>query len=325
LEKIKQIIKLLKPKYYNRITYLIVLTGCSLLTKPIWLDIVNALFETSNENNNQIQFALIGNWDWLLGIFLIILGLWWNTRNRMLDLKHSKSSNPEFKNVQKVEFNTDMEVYKAIYPIIKDNEYIFKSVGPNSNARETDDLRSDLTLWYKYRSEAIIPNNQKIKEILLKNKSLFKETELEVVQKMITHIDAFEEHVKNPDFDYSEHQFPTEFPEIIEDKCFIETKSSKQLKNQIKWLLKKLKRLELIEIYAIGSALIIPKRANDLDVIILLKDNKVKEQINLIESIKLDFKLKFKLGLHTTTFTSNENSEFESFIDNNRIKLKLNG
>lgn len=202
---------------------------------------------------------------------------------------------------------------------------IFRSVGPNSSARETDDLRWDLTLWYKYRSEAIIPNNQKIKEILFENKSLFREEELELVQKMITHIDAFEEHVRNPDFDYSEHQFPTEFPEIIEDKCFYETKNSKQLNNQIKWLLKKLKKIDFIEIYAIGSALIIPKKANDLDLIILLEDNKIEEQMNDIEDIKLDFKLKFRLGLHTTIFTSNENSEFESFIDNNRIKLKLNG
>lgn len=325
MEKLERIIKLLKPKYYNRITYLIVLTGCSLLTKPIWLDILNAILETSNDNNDKIQFALIDNWDWLIGLFLIALGLWWNTRNRMLDLKYSKSSKPEFKNVDKVRYNTNLEVYQAIYPIIKDNEYIFKSVGPNSNVRETEDLRWDLTLWYKYRSEAIIPNNQKIKEILNENKQLLSEAELALTQDMITHIDAFEEHVKNPDFDYSEHRFPSDFPEMIENKCFDNTVNSKSFKKKTDWLLKKFKKIELNESYIIGSALIIPDKANDLDVVNLIQDNDIEEQISQMEDIKFDFKLKFKLGLHFTTFTTSEYSDYETFIDNNRVKFKLYG
>lgn len=325
LEKLEKIIRLLKPKYYNRITYLIVLTGCSILTKPLWLDILNAILKSANNNINQIQFELIGDWDWLIGLFLIILSLWWNTRNRILDIKKSKPREPEFKNIHQIEYNSSIEVFKTIYPIIKDNEYIFQNVGPNSSSRNTEELRWDLTLWYKYRSEAILPNNEKIKEILTSNISLFSEDELKLVQKMITHIDAFEEHTKNKDFDYSNYKFPVEFQQMIENQCFEEAKKSKHLQRKVSWLLKKLEKLEIANIYIIGSVLIIPEIANDLDIVLLLRKSKIEGQLSLFEELKVDFKLKFKIELHLTIFTSDEKENFQAFIEKNTIKLKTNG
>ncbi len=325
MERLERIIKLLKPKYYHRITYLIVITGCSLLTKPVWLDVLNAVLQTSNRNTDKIEFVLIENWDWLIALVLIGVGLWWNIRNRLLDLKDSKSAEPEFKNISNVQFSTNLEVYQAIYPIIKDNHYIFQSVGPDSDARATESLRKDLTLWYKYRSEAVIPNNQKIKEVLLKNKRLFPESELAIAQEMITHIDAYEEHLNNPDFDYVEHWFPTEFPTIIENKCFENTIHQRSFKKKLKWISKRLKKLNVQEAFIIGSALIIADKAHDFDLVILIEKENINDQIRQIEDTKFDFKLKFKIGLHVTTFTVEERSDFNEFIEKNRVKFKLYG
>lgn len=302
-----------------------VITGCSLLTKPLWLDVLNAILQTSNRNTDKIEFVLIENWDWLIALILIAIGLWWNIRNRLLDLKYSKSEEPEFKNISSVTYSTYLEVYQAIYPIIKDNNYIFQSVGPNSDARATENLQQDLTLWYKYRSEAVIPNNQKIKEILTTNKRLLPESELAIAQEMITHIDAYEEHLNNPDFDYVEHWFPAQFPAIIENKCFENTIHLTTFKKKTNWILHKVKKLSLLEAYVIGSALIIGDHANDFDVVFLINNQNISNQISHIENLKFDFKLKFKMGLHVTTFTVAERAEFDNFIEKNRIKFKLNG
>lgn len=281
---------------------MLVITGCSLLTKPLWLDILNAAIESSNQNNKKIQLALIGNWNWVLGFLIIVLSLWWHTRNRLIDLKEKNHSMPEYKKVNEVIFNSFEHVCKAIYPILKDNEYIFKNVGPNSGARETEELRTDLTLWYKYRNQTIIPNNQKIKEILKSNESLIPDSATELSKQMQLHIDAFEEHVQNPDFDYSDYRFPFEFQQLIENTCFDASVNSSSIQNQIKWLGKQLKKIAVEEWNIIGSVLFIPEKASDMDLVVLADDSSLKESVEFVHKLKTDFKLKYGYGLHTTIF-----------------------
>jgi hypothetical protein len=324
LKQIEQLIKLLKPKYYNRITYLLIISAIPLLTKPLWLELVNWGIESSNENYKKINIPIIEEWDWLLGLVIILIALIYNTFNRWIELKTDKKSEPQYKKIEKVKFSDFIQVCKSIYPILLDNEYIFKTVGPNSGANATDELRTDLTLWYKYRSESILPNNQKIKEILEANQNLFSREIKTITDKMILHIDAFEEHTKNPQFDYSNFQFPLDFKEMIETKCFENAKTSKKLQNQIKWLNKKLKPLNIVEWYLHGSTILIPESANDVDIVILINSVNTNEN-KKINSIKMDFKLKFQLSLHTTIFTSNEQEEFRSFLERNVYKIKGNG
>lgn|GEM_PF-1900777 len=325
MDKLEKIIKLLKPKYYNRITYLLVITGCSLLTKPLWLDILNAAIKSSNQNNKEIQITIIGNWDWVLGFLIIVLSLWWHTRNRLIDLKEKNHSMPEYKKVNEVIFNSFEHVCKAIYPILKDNEYIFKNVGPNSGARETEELRTDLTLWYKYRNQTIIPNNQKIKEILKVNENLIPDSASELSKQMQLHIDAFEEHVQNPEFDYSEYRFPLEFQQLIENTCFDASVNSSSILKQVKWLGKRLKKIAIEEWHIIGSVLFIPEKANDVDLVVLAEDNSLKESVEFIHELKKDFKLKYGYGLHPTIFGTLEKDDYKQFIAANNKKLKGNG
>lgn len=325
MDKLEKIIKLLKPKYYNRITYLLVITGCSLLTKPLWLDILNAAIKSCNQNNIEIQIAIIGNWDWALGLLIIVLSLWWHTRNRLIDLKEKNHSMPEYKKVNEVIFNSFEQVCKAIYPILKDNKYIFKNVGPNSGARETEELRTDLTLWYKYRNQTIIPNNQKIKEILKVNESLIPDSASELTKQMQLHIDAFEEHVQNPEFNYSKYRFPLEFQQLIENTCFDASVNSSSIQNQVKWLGKRLKKLAIEEWHIIGSVLFIPEKANDVDLVVLAEDNSLKESVEFIHELKTDFKLKYGYGLHPTIFGTSEKDNYKQFIAANKNKIKGNG
>lgn len=325
MEKFEKIIKLLKPKYYNRITYLLVICGTSLLTKPLWIELVNWFIESSNENNDRLEISIIGQWDWLLGLSVIIIALYWNTKNRLLDLKTEKTSQPEYKNVFKVKYTTFEEVCEVVYPILKDNEYVFSTVGPNSGANFQDELRTDLTMWYKYRSESILPNNRKIKEILSNNITLFDREATGLVNRMIVHIDAFEEHVKNLDFDYTSFQFPQEFKILVEDKCFENAKNSKIFYNRMKWLKKKIPKINPTEWYLIGSSIFIPSKAKDVDIIIFYNKESKTEIQNALKDLKMDFKLKFSCNLHTTIFLSKERNEYEEFLAYNKYKIKGNG
>lgn len=325
MEKFEKIIKLLKPKYYNRITYLLIICGTSLLTKPLWLELFNWFLETSNKNTDKIQLSIIGDWDWLLGLFVILIGLYWNTKNRLIDLKTEKTSQPEYKNVLKLKHKSFNEVCDVLYPILKDNEYVFQTVGPNSGAQYQDELRTDLTMWFKYRSESILPNNRKIKEILNSNTELFDREITELVNKMIIHIDAFEEHVINEKFDYTPFQFPQEFKELVENQCFEHAKTSKIFISRLKWLNKKMPKLNPNEWFLIGSSIFIPAKAKDVDIVIFYNQESKIEIKNALKNIRMNFKLKFSCNLHTTIFLSKEETNYKEFLEFNKYKIKGNG
>lgn len=325
MENLEKIIRLLKPKYYNRITYLLILCGTSLLTKPLWMELVNWGVDISNANYKQFNIPVIGQWDWLLGLIIITGSLYWNTKNRLIDIKAQEISEPAYKKNLNVKFQTTEEVFLAIYPILKDNEYLFKTVGPNSSSFETEELRTDLTMWYKYRSEGIIPNNAKIREILKANDSKLDRLQKDLSYRMILHIDAFEEHLKNEEFDYTPYQFPLDFKKLVEQMCFDFSKSSKSNKNRIAWLKKRFTKLNVSDWYLIGSSLFISDRAKDFDIVVLFNEEVSDLLIQKMDIIKMDFKLKFNCNLHETLFFNDEKQEFLEFIDYNKYKLKGNG
>jgi len=325
MENLEKIIRLLKPKYYNTITYILVICGTSLLSKPLWMELVNWGVDLTSANYKQVSIPVIGQWDWLLGLIIIAGALYWNTKNRLIDIKSQVTSEPAYKKYSNVKFKTSEEVFLAIYPILRDNEYLFKTVGPNSGSMETEELRTDLTMWYKYRSEGIIPNNAKIREILKMNEAKFNRNQKELSNKMILHIDAFEEHIKNEYFDYTQFQFPVDFKKMVEQICFDYSSLSKSNKTRITWLVKKLKKVNVSDWYIIGSCLFITDKAKDFDIVVLLNQEVSDLIIQKVNVIKMDFKIKFKCNLHETLFFCNEKKEFSEFVDYNQYKLKGNG
>ncbi len=320
-----EIIKLLKPKYYNKITYLLVICGTSILTKPLWLDIVNWGIETTDKNYKTINIPLIGAYDWIIGLFLIIISLVWNTYNRYLDIKSENVSEPAYKKIKQLKFDNFEQICQTLYPILKDNEYIFKTVGPNSGAESTDELRIDLTLWYKYRSESIAPNNEKIKQILIENINIFDREFKLLVDRMILHIDAFEEHLKNEMFDYSQHRFPVEFMDKVELICFETASNSRNFRIIHNWLNKKLKFKVQDDWFVFGSSIFNSEKSKDFDVVIYLDSSYKSKFSNKLDNIMTDFKLKFKKNLHLTVFNIDEKAEFEKFIEHNKFKVNKNG
>lgn len=321
VDKISEILKLLIPKYYNSLTRIVVSCGIGLLSKPIWLEFLN--FYTQCNFN----FSIIGEYDSYLGLTLIIISLTYNTIQRYFDLKENRESVPAY---NKTVYNTISNfgnLCQEIFPLIKDNEYIFKNTGQNSNMGTLEPLRTEFTLWRRLRRDVILPNNNAIKKLIEENKTLIPAKHSETFNSMILHIEAFNEHIINPGFDYSAFQFPRRFAEIVTKTSFETAKENKVLKKKVKWISRKLKTTYISNWIIFGSIVLIPEKANDVDIAVLLNDSIDFEKANeKLAQLKFDFKLKFKRDLHMSIFESKSLSAFKKFSKNNPQKIeKKNG
>jgi len=314
IEEIGVLIKLLRPKYYNRITKILVVGGLALLSKPIWIDLLNLAL-------GEFKLSVIGEFDWLLGLIIIVLALLYNSYHRYLDLKHEAKNEPAFNKVVHKKFTEFGKLAQEIFPLLKDNQYIFKNTAPNSGSCIAEALRTDFTLWEKLKKEAILPNNESIKKLLEVNKSLIPYKYETVFNKMLLHLDAFNEHVINPNFDYSQHQFPIAFADIIFKESFENTLIDKKLIEMRKWLTKKLIPPLIRDWFIFGSAVFISGRANDIDIAIISNEN-TTHAINYINQLKFDFKIKFKKDLHVTLFEEVNRNDYQIFSNKNPFQLK---
>lgn len=316
IKSLAEIFKLLRPKYYNILTRILVFGGLTLFSKPIWVDILNIAF-------SEFQFSLIGEYDWAIGLTVILMALTYNTIHKYLDLKYEKLNEPAFNQTEYKLFSDFGELCQEILPILKDNEYIFNTTGPNSGRDNIGELRTDLTMWEELKEKVIKPNNEAIKNLIKDNKAIIPSKYENDFKKMVLHIDAFQKHIENPNFDYSEFQFPKTFPDIILAHCFERAKNNKILKRKLKWLSKNLKLLNASQWIAFGSAVLTPKKASDFDIATLLDEGTdLNETYKKIETIKFDFKVKFRQPLHITLFENTNKADFSEFVDFNKIKIE---
>jgi hypothetical protein len=178
-------------------------------------------------------------------------------------------------------------------------------------------------MWEELKGKVIKPNNEAIKNLIEVNNKIIPSQYENDFKRMVLHIEAFQKHIDNPDFDYSEYQFPKTFPDIILKHCFESAKNDKMLKRKLNWLSKKLSPLKLSHWIAFGSAILTPKKACDFDIAILLnKATDLNEANKKIDNIKLDFKLKFRKPLHVTLFEGNNQADFSEFVDFNQLKIE---
>ncbi len=68
----KELIRFFIPKFYNKVTWLIVSAGLSLLSKPLWIDILEAILQ------KELNITIPGVNDQLIGLIVIVIGLIYN-------------------------------------------------------------------------------------------------------------------------------------------------------------------------------------------------------------------------------------------------------
>jgi len=204
-----------------------------------------------------------------------------------------------------------------IRKIMEENRRIFLSFGPNSSAGATGEIRHDPSSWQQLRQETIRPNNEKIRNIL---KSIKRVSVIEqpVVEKMLSHIEAFAHHCENPNYDYRNNQFPKEFSNLILGYCAKANRGSIKVQIYGQWLNETAKKLGLRidEAYIFGSALF-GEETSDVDLIVKSPANtisEVKDQAALWEKVSTEFSTKFSLRLHMAIFSNLETDAYVGFI-----------
>ncbi len=321
-DKVLNIIKLLIPKYYNRFTFFLLSLGGGLIAKPLWLDLINWIVSIFNKVT-PYDFDIISGYDWLLGLLIIVIGLIYNTIHVKMNLSFNPDQQPAYKEQNQLKFDSLTDLAIAIFPILKDNEHTYLTFGPNSGMDVIEELRNDLTLWHKYREESIRPNNSKIKELLLFNKELFDVEFQKRATEMVAHIDAFEEHLNNPEYDYTNYQFPHEFKALVKRYCFMKAIGTREFKRKVNWITKKLKKINADEVYFFGSVVFAPTDAKDIDVVVIFKNEESSlEKYEKLDEIEHLTKARFKTNLHLTSFFKGNESDYLEFIEFNEFKFK---
>jgi predicted nucleotidyltransferase len=204
---------------------------------------------------------------------------------------------------------------KDLRPLMDENRRVFTAFGPNSESGNVDDLRQDYEVWEQLKMDQIVPNNDEIMNILNRVKVLTK-NEAPIVSKMKSHIAAFKKHCSNPNFDYSNDQFPLSFADLI-------FKYSKSNDNNVgkygEWLKKSLSPyLNKVEsVYIFGSALY-GQEKTDVDVIIknnLVDIEEIREFAGISKELKNAFEKDFSLSLHLKVFSERETQGFGRFLE----------
>jgi hypothetical protein len=77
----------------------------------------------------------------------------------------------------------------VVHRLLRENHALFEQYGPQSNNRRSP-LSDAGKAWTKAVRETIIPNNQKVSELLKRNHDLLDDEEAEVLQRFILHKDG---------------------------------------------------------------------------------------------------------------------------------------
>ena len=102
---ILKLIEALKPKFYNKITWLIVVSGLSLMSTPLWITVVNAVFERA------FELSLTNGSDAAWGFALCCLGLIYHLVNSGL---YEMALSVDTKAKAEKRDKHDLEVFKGL-------------------------------------------------------------------------------------------------------------------------------------------------------------------------------------------------------------------
>lgn len=112
--RLLQLIELLKPKFYNKLTWLIVVSGLGLMSKPLWLTIINIIFKSS------FELSITDDQDSSWGFALVFLGLLYHLINTGL---HEFVISKRQSQLSQKQEKHDLQIFQMLTSII-DETYI---------------------------------------------------------------------------------------------------------------------------------------------------------------------------------------------------------
>lgn len=295
----------INPNFHNKIIGSLVFGGFTLI---FYQNILSALFSFEWISPSiHLKLSVAEDKDEYLkffGMLSVAIGSYFYY---LIHIKHK----------DKKTFVTLKEASCTIKKILDDNKRIFKSHAPNSSSKTVTTLRreNELTIWNSVKIDKIVPNNQKIYEIL-ESINNYQANELLLVGAMKNHIEAFKEHCFNQNTDSTQYQFPMKFSALMAKYCngYIKDQYFKQYTDWINnYLLES--SVNVIEKSLFGSVLY-ENSPNDIDVLLLIQTDELSSIIKCsdkLHQMEIEFEKVFQLKLHLTVFFNNKILEYEAF------------
>lgn len=301
LEKLNRV---LNPNFDSKFIWTLLTSGIFLVGYQRVIELCSSLEIVSG--TTYVKLALNSRLD----IALIVIGCLMIASSIFIFVRKQVNSNQ----IALKRYKSLAKSAKEIRPLIDDNRRIFTAFGPNSKSGNTDDLRQDYEVWEHLKREQVVPNNDKILSIL-NCVATYSQEELLIVNKMKSHITAFNKHCADPNFDYTNNQFPLGFADLI---FSYSRKGSNKIDHYSKWLQKNLTgSLDNIEaVYIFGSALY-GQETTDVDVIIKNNLDSIDEVRRFSETskeIRDSFEIEFSIALHLQVFSNLETKSFSEFL-----------
>ena len=131
LNKFVDLVKLLRPKFYNTLTWTMVISGIGMMSNSLWVGIVNGIAE------KFFEVSIVDTFTPIYGLFLIVFALCFNSANLHLDRKAELTKEgrilEESTDTRQAELEHDRELYKREVAILGQNEvdYFYDYVGAN--------------------------------------------------------------------------------------------------------------------------------------------------------------------------------------------------
>lgn len=300
LEKLN---RFLNPNFDTKFIWLLLTSGIALVVYQRVIQLGSSL-EILKEDL-YIKLSLNSGVDSMfivIGAFMIVASVF------LFTLKQESNKTDSSKR-----YKTLSNAARDIRPLMDDNRRIFTAFGPNASAGSTGELLHDYKVWEQLKLDQIVPNNDRILSILNRVKKLDQREEL-VVSAMKSHAQAFKKHCENPNFDYSQNQFPIAFSDLILSYC---SSGKNNLEKYKTWIIEnsKINKANIEAAYIFGSALY-GAESTDVDLLIKTKSAKVEDikvEADSYEKFKERFYQKLGLKLHLKVYSELEKRSYDVF------------
>lgn len=157
IDKIERIINLIKPKFYNKLTWFVVGTGLTIVSKPLWIEILNAIL------NKKYQLNITDAKDAFIGLSLVITALIYNLFTVYFDkFLISKQSDLE----KEKQLKKDKELFNKFLEKLPSNGSIeFLKIHSFENGFYLEDLRQILNFQEEWDNAEYEFLNEKLEKL----------------------------------------------------------------------------------------------------------------------------------------------------------------
>lgn len=113
---IDALIGFLRPKYYNKITWTVVIAGVSLVSTSIFETILNEILK------NNLKINIIGDQDGIYGLILVFLGLAYNVSGQFIELRRDQFDSKAKGDDASRNLNHDLEIFKTSDKLLNEDD-----------------------------------------------------------------------------------------------------------------------------------------------------------------------------------------------------------